>query len=159
MMLRMTVRRPREPRTVAMARRFMAQAEADLAAAEYLLPSPHGFAAVRQAFDAAEKALKAAHFHVLAEEPSYTHDVAALVERLEERTGPAPGAVEAAIDALVPVFERVRYPSGLVSDPIPADTIRREDAEAAIGAAGEVMVWVRQLLAQPAGRPRRNRRS
>jgi HEPN domain-containing protein len=140
-----------------MARRFRAQAEADLAAAEFLLQSPHAFAVARQAFEAAEKALKAAHFHIRAEEPGYTHDLDALVERVEQLTGPVPSAVADALGVLGPVFEQVRYPSGIVADPIPADTIGHDDAHAVVEAAREVMAWVRVLLAGPPGRPRSRR--
>jgi HEPN domain-containing protein len=142
-----------------MARRFMAQAEHDLAAAEYLLSSPHAFAVARQAFEAAEKALKAAHYHVRAEEPGYHHDVDALIEQLTERMGPAPSEIEEAATVLRPVFEKVRYPSGRVSDPIPADTIGVDAARAVVQASKEVLEWARTLMALPPGRPRRTRHS
>jgi len=68
-----------------------------------------------------------------------------------------PSAVADALGMLEPVFEQVRYPSGVVEDLIPADTIGHDDAQEVVEAAREVMAWVRVLHAGPPGRPRSRR--
>jgi HEPN domain-containing protein len=131
-----------------MARRFMEYADTDLAAAEYLLASPYQFPIVQLAFGAAEKALKAAHYHVRAEEPAHTHDLRAIFARVVDRAGPAPD-VAGSVALLDPMLSRVRYPVNALASPEPANTITADDARAAVAACQDVMAWVRGLLQQP----------
>jgi HEPN domain-containing protein len=137
-----------------MGRRFWQQSERDLEAARRLLQPGTYFAAASFAHQAAEKALKAAHWHLRAEEPPWRHDLDVTLRRLAERAVVVPSDVIAAIDGLRPIFEESRYPSGDVSDPIPADLITEGTARRSVELAEEVMTWVRDLLQQPPGRPR-----
>lgn len=149
----------RTPRTVLMGRRFMEQAEADLTFARRNLGIGGYYVAANLAHQAAEKALKAAHWHLRAEEPPWEHRLADVAGRISERVRELPNAVESAIGQLEPMFEQSRDPSGRVDDPIPARLVQEGDARMAIGAAEEVMAWVRDLLQRPPGRAQRQRRS
>ncbi|MBI2941590.1 MAG: HEPN domain-containing protein [Chloroflexi bacterium] len=93
--------------------------------------------------------MKAAHWHVHRAEPGWTHDLRACAERIIERAADVPAGVSAAIALLEPIFERTRYPSARASEPIPAELIGEEDAQAAIRSAEEVIAWVRTLLPGP----------
>jgi HEPN domain-containing protein len=138
-----------------MAQRFLEQAEADLAAAEYTMDSPYPFTAVRDAFEAAEKALKAGHYHTRAEEAPYTHDLGELLARVVERVGAAPETVVSSVGLLDPRPGRVRSPSKVSPRAIPANTITTGDARRAVQACRHVVTWVRELLGKPPGRPKR----
>ena len=104
---------------------------------------------------AAEKALKAAHWHLRAEEPPWVHDLSECAQRLAERLEGAPPEVAAAIEYLQPLHADTRYPLVDGNEPIPAERIGVEEAQQAIEATEEIMAWVRILLSQPPGHPRR----
>lgn len=142
-----------------MGQRLFRQAQADIASAERNLRPGDYHVAAYLAHEAAEKALKAAIWHVLAEEPPWTHDLRACAARLANVTGPIRPAVEQAIVVLSPLYTGTRYPSGDSSDPPPVDLIGEEHALRGILAAREVLTWVEELLSRPPGRPRRGRRS
>jgi HEPN domain-containing protein len=152
-------KRPAVPRTAIMGQRFWQQAERDLTAALMTLQPGGYYVAANLAHQAAEKALKAAHWHLRAEEPPWHHDLAKCTERVVERASAIPPEVDAAISRLEPMFERSRYPSADTSQPIPADLIGEAEARDAIVSAQEVMTWVQMLLQQPPSRPARKKRS
>src|SRR5438105_29691 len=68
-------RRSTVPRTVRMGQRFWQQAERDLETARRLIGPDTYYAAASFAHQAAEKALKAACWHLRAEEPPWRHDL------------------------------------------------------------------------------------
>lgn len=140
-----------------MAQRFWRQSAYDLEAAKRLVYPGTWYAAASFAHQAAEKALKAAIWHVRGEEPPWTHALVACAELVSERVGSLPPNVQLAVERPQPLFEAVRYPSGIADDPIPADLITEEDAAAAIRFGEEVCVWVEKLLQQPVSRPDRSR--
>ncbi len=152
-------RRQTAARPAAMGERYLRQARADMAAGKAMVVHGTFFAAAHFSHEAAEKALKAACWHLRAEEPPWSHDLAALAELAGEKPELIPVAVQTATDLLDAMFERVRYPSGDMSVPIPADLIGEADGLAALAASEEVLTWVDQLLRQPPGRARRERRS
>ncbi len=137
-----------------MGQRLWQQSESDIAAARRLLyPGTH-FGAANLAHQAAEKALKAAHWHLRAEEPPWKHDLLACAARVGEYAGGVPPDVLAARARLQPVFEESRYPSGDVAEPIPADPITELDAQEVSrgnGLAEEVRAWAQTLLQRPPG--------
>jgi HEPN domain-containing protein len=138
---------PRGPtRATLMGQRLLRQSERDLFCASLLLRPEAYYLAVSTAYQATEKALKAAHWHVRQEEPAWKHDLGGVVERVADRVGSIPRAVDDAVARLEPLWEPTRYPSGLVDDPIPADLFDEGDARAALAAAQEVLTWVRTLL-------------
>jgi HEPN domain-containing protein len=131
-----------------MGRRYLRQAESDLHVANRnILPGSH-YVAASLAHQAAEKALKAAHWHVRGEEAPWRHDLNAAAERIAERVGVLPGSVDAALQRLDPLFERTRYPSGSVDEPIPVDLIDETIARQSVRDAEEVLAWVRTLFRQ-----------
>lgn len=142
-----------------MGERYWRQARADMAAAGAMLSQNVFFGAAHFSHEAAEKALKAACWHLRAAEPPWTHDLAALAELAGGKVEAIPAAVQSATDLLDAMFERVRYPSGDSSIPIPAELIREADGRAAVAASEEVLAWVNQLLQQTPGRARRERSS
>jgi HEPN domain-containing protein len=146
------------PRTAVMGQRFMQQAERDLEAAQLSLHPRLYYVAANLAHQAAEKALKAAHWHLRAEEPRWSHDLGELAEGLTQTAGGIPAGVDRAIDLLEPLLELVRYPSGDAGEPIPAESVGDQQAASAVDAAAEVLAWVRGLLQQPPGRPQRGSR-
>lgn len=148
--------RSMEPRrTILMGQRLWQQAQRDIRVATQLLQPDSYYAAAYFAHQASEKALKAAHWHLRGEEPSWKHDLVLCADAVAEYTGEPPAVVvQAAVEQLQPIFDDSRYPSGNASDPIPADLIGEEDAVASVKSAEEVMAWVQRLLQQPPGRAR-----
>lgn len=138
-------------RTAQMGRRLWQQSDRDMAAARRLIYPDTYFAAANFAHQAAEKALKAAHWHLRAEEPPWKHDLLACAARVGEYAGGVPPEVRAAVARLQPVFEVSRYPSGDAGEPIPADLISESDARQALKLAEEVRAWVRTQLQRPPG--------
>ena len=138
-----------------MGQRLRDQAERDIQTAGRLLYPGTYYAAANYAHQAAEKALKAAFWHLRGEEPPWNHDLVKCASQVAQRTGGLPPTVEAAVEQLQPVFDESRYPSGNLSDPIPADLIGEEDAWVAVRMAEEVLDWVQGLLQQPPGKTRR----
>lgn len=133
-------------RIVAMAQRFWQQAERDVELAP-LLVQPRGYyLAAYLAHQAAEKALKAACWHLRGEEPPWKHALRSTADLLVLSPDNIPDSIQTAISLLNPILERSRYPSGNVEDPIPADSVGEEEARVALQAAGEIMKWVKQLL-------------
>lgn len=141
-----------------MGQRLFRQARADFASAERNLRPGDYFVASYLAHQAAEKALKAAVWHLWAEEPPWTHDLRACAARAADIAGSLPEALEQAIVVLNPLYTESRYPSGDVDEPVPVDLIGLEVARRGILAAREVLTWVEQLLQRPV-RPRRRSRS
>ncbi len=142
-------------RTVAMGRRMWEQARRDLEAARRLLSPGTYYVAENLAHQAAEKSLKAAHWHLLAEEPAWKHRLGSIADKLADEAGEFPAEVRSSVAQLMPLFEISRYPSGNLEEPIPADLIGEEDATAAITSAEVVMTWVQTLLQRPAGKAKR----
>lgn len=140
-----------------MAQRFLQQAEQDLLFAGRNTEIGGYYVAANLAHQEAEKALKAAHWHLRAEEPAWGHRLADVADRMSERVGELPGAIDRAIGQLEPMYEQTRYPSGRVDEPIPAQLVQESDARVAIGAAEEVMAWAKDLLQRPPGRAQRRR--
>ena len=103
---------------------------------------------------AAEKGLKAAYWHLLAEEPGWNHQLDRLATALGEVAGGIPDYVSEAITGLLAVFETTRYPSPDVNEPIPADLIAEGDAKISVAHAEKVMIWVESLLKLPTGKPK-----
>lgn len=141
-------------RTVQMGRRLWRQAASDLGVARMTLQPGGYYASVNFSYQAAEKSLKAARWHLRAEEPSWTHNLRELAEQLVAQVDEIPVTVRTAIDILLPMFEHSRYPSGRVEEPVPADLIGEGEARQAIQAAEEVMSWMHTLLLRPPGKPR-----
>lgn len=106
------------------------------------------------AHQAAEKALKAAHWHLRAEEPPWRHDLLVCTALVGKYADGVPPNVLAAVAELQPVFDASRYPSGDVAEPIPADLITEPDAQRAVSLAEEVRAWVQTLLQRPPGSKR-----
>ena len=131
------------------------QAERDLAVARRLLYPGAYYAVANFAHQGAEKALKAACWHLRAEEPPWRHDLVRCDDLVAECTGGLPPEIERAVGQLQPLFEASRYPSGNANEPIPADLIGEGDATASIRSAEGVMEWVQMLLQQPPGRSQR----
>jgi HEPN domain-containing protein len=142
-------------RTVQLVQRLWRQAEQDLVNAERIVQPGGYYVAASLAHQAAEKSLKAAHWHLRGEEPPCTHDVRSLAERLVERREEIPPSIHAAVALLAPMHERACYPSARLDEPIPVDLFGECDAQNAIRSAKEVMPWVRQLLLRPPGRTER----
>lgn len=132
-----------------MGERFFRQAEHDLENARRLVGPLQSYLAANLAHQAAEKALKAAVWSISGKEPPWKHPLRLLAELLVSDPSQIPPAIATAIAALNPIFELSRYPSGDVSDPIPADMITDSIALDAIAAAEEVMAWVSRLIARP----------
>lgn len=136
-----------------MGQRSWQQAERDLAVARSLLHPGAFYAAASFAHQGAQKALKAACWHLRAEEQPWRHDLVRCADLVAERAGGLPLEVERAVEQLQPLFEASRYPSGNANEPIPADLIGEIDARASIQSAAEVMAWVQILMQQPPDRP------
>lgn len=134
--------------------RLYEQADRDIQVAEKLVSPGSYYAAANFAHQAAEKALKAAYWHIRGEEPPWNHDLVKCSNRVAESAGGIPAAVEAAIEELQPIFEQSRYPSGNINEPIPAEMVSEEDARRSLRLAKEVMSWVEPLLQQPSVRTR-----
>ena len=131
-----------------MGQRLLRQGERDLKTARKPLHPETYYAAASFAHQAAEKALKGAYWCLRGEELPWKHDLVRCTDLLSERIGAPPSGVQEAVERLQPVYDESRYPSGNVNEPIPADLIGREDAEAAVRLAEEVIAWVRVLLQQ-----------
>lgn len=125
--------------------RYLRQAESDLQVAYHNIAPGSFYVAASLAHQAAEKALKAAHWHVRGEEAPWRHDLSACAERVADRVGGIPAHVDLALQNLEPLFERTRYPSGNADEPIPAELVDEGTARRAIGDAEEVVGWVRIL--------------
>ncbi len=111
---------------------------------------PRGyFAAAYFAHQAAEKALKAACWHVTGEEPPWNHRLGDVAERICRRSGPVPAGIDEALVRLDPLFQLSRYPSGDVEMPIPAELFGEPEALRAIEKAEEILRWVDELLRRP----------
>ena len=136
-------------RTLLMGQRFWRQAESDLRVARRLVQPDSYYVAANLAHQAAEKALKAAHWHLKGQEPAWKHSLMAMADVLVADYGDIPTRVREALSLLAPIYEHSRYPSGNVNDPIPADAIETDVAQAAIKAAEDVMTWVGPLLKEP----------
>lgn len=132
-----------------MGQRLWEQSERDLEVARLTLQPRGHYAAANFAHQATEKALKAAHWHLRGEEPPWNHRLPEIAERVAECTGPLPTAVDDALDRLEPLFEQTRYPSGDITEPIPAELVGEPEAAAAIQNAEKVIEWVRKLLQRP----------
>ncbi|MBI4317693.1 MAG: HEPN domain-containing protein [Chloroflexi bacterium] len=141
-----------------MAQRFWQQAERDIETARFNLQPRCYYAAADFAHQAAEKALKAAHWYVRGEEPPWIHELGRCLERVAPTLGETPAQVNAAIGQLEPIFDRSRYPSAILSQPIPAELVQEADARAAIAAAEDIVAWVQTLLLQPisGSQPKKN---
>lgn len=140
-----------------MAQRFYRQGAVDLDSARESI-RPHRYHnAVFFAEQAAEKGLKAAYWHLVAEEPTWTHQLDSLTAALADAAGGVPEDLLADLSRLTSSLERSRYPSGNLDEPIPADLIDEKDARSAVGGAERVMAWVESLLRQPTGRPKPNK--
>lgn len=103
--------------------------------------------------------MKAAYWHLLAEEPAWKHALEPLAAKLTERTGSMPEEVALAIGKIETEMERVRYPSGNIDEPIPADAADEADANSAIAYAGMVTKWAQSLLQLPTGKPKARKSS
>ncbi|MBI4321710.1 MAG: HEPN domain-containing protein [Chloroflexi bacterium] len=133
-------------RTEIMGQRMWRQAESDLASARMMMQPGGFYVAANLAHQAAEKALKAAHWYIRGEEPPWTHHIRDLPERIVDKVEDIPSEILAEVAALDPMFERSRYPSSREEEPIPVDLVAREDAEDAIQAAEGIMAWLTKLL-------------
>lgn len=131
-----------------MGQRYLRQAQSDLRSASRNVEPGSYYVAANLAHQSAEKALKAAHWHVRGEEAPCRHDIGVVAERVAERVGILPLSVDLAIERLDPLFERSRYPSGNLQEPIPSELIDDKVARAAIADAEEVMRWVTTLFQQ-----------
>ncbi|MBI2863367.1 MAG: HEPN domain-containing protein [Chloroflexi bacterium] len=130
----------------------MLQAEGDLRVAGRLMQPDSYYVAANLAHQATEKALKAAHWHLKAQEPPWKHGLMAIADALVPDPQDIPPSVKEALNQLAPIYEHSRYPSGDVDDPIPLDAVEAGEAQDALRAAEDVMTWVRQLLQQPPGK-------
>jgi HEPN domain-containing protein len=153
------VRRPRVPRTAIMGQRFWLQSQRDLEAARRLVAPDMYYAALYFAHQSAEKALKAAHWHLRAEEPPWIHNLRQCAELVSEAAGGIPIGIQDGIDAVQPTYDQSRYPDGEADGPLPFNLVRESDASQGLRLAEEVSTWVEQLLQRPPGRPRRTNRS
>ena len=139
------------------ARRFYSQAIADLDTARDEVRPRRYYAAVFFAEQAEEEGLKAAHWHLLAEEPPWTHQMDRVAASVAEKSGGMHPGILLAISELMSGLERSRYPSGNVDEPIPVELVDETNAKAAVGHAEAVMAWVDSLRQQPMGKPKRRR--
>lgn len=87
-----------------MAQRFWQLSERDIATARPLVMPGTAYAAANFAHQATKKALKAACWHVRAEEPPWRHELLGTARLVAERTGDLPAQVAAAIAFLDPLL-------------------------------------------------------
>lgn len=126
-----------EEKAKAEARRWLAQARADLAAARSSIGSQHFEWAAFQAQQAGEKAIKALWFHHALD--PWGHSLAQLIEQL-----PKPDvrrAVQPLMDhakALDKLYIPTRYPNGLPAL-TPAEVFTKAEAEQAVDKANEII--------------------
>lgn len=145
---------PKTPRWAVMARRFLSQAIVDLEAArENMRPRRYHFAVYHSA-QAVKKGVKGAYWHLLAEEPKWTHQTDELAEAVGGHVGGVPEDVWLAIVELLSAQVVTRYPSPNIEIPIPSDLIDEASGAMAVDRAAEVLTWVESLLQLPTGKPR-----
>ncbi|MBI4319698.1 MAG: HEPN domain-containing protein [Chloroflexi bacterium] len=101
--------------------------------------------------------MKAAYWHLMAEEPKWTHQTDELAAAVAERVGIVPESIGQAISELLSVQENARHPSSRLEIPIPAKLFDEAAANLAIDQAAEVLIWVEALLQLPTGKPKRKK--
>lgn len=132
-----------KPEASAEGRRWLAQAEHDLAAARDLGRSGHHNVACFQAQQAAEKAAKAI-LYTQGVEDVIGHSVRELL-RAARRDIPALAELDDAGARLDRLYIATRYPNGLPGG-IPADVFMAADAQQAITDAERVIAAARNVL-------------
>lgn len=148
---------PELPRWAVMAQRFYDQAIVDLEAARENMRPRLYHVTVFYSAQAAEKGVKAAYWHLMAEEPKWTHKSDQLASVVAERVGSIPGNVGQAISELLSLQENARYPSSHIEIPIPAELFDETAAKMAVDQALEILTWVESLLRLPTGKPKRKK--
>ncbi|HEX6972570.1 MAG TPA: HEPN domain-containing protein [Limnochordia bacterium] len=118
---------------------WLAQADEDLATADYNLQGGRFYAAVFFAQQAAEKALKGLFIEAMNDLPPKTHNIV----RLARQLGGTEDVLEAAIE-LNPEYFTTRYPDAAVG--IPAEMFSQKSAAVHLEAARVIMQWVRSRL-------------
>jgi len=126
------------------ARRWFRQAQADLAVVRSLKLAGHYAAACFQAQQAGEKAIKAVLFSQ-GSRVVLGHSIREL-GRLCEKYHPAFTGITAAAGLLDQFYIPTRYPNGLPFPAIPSETYTDFQAQAAVGAAEEVLATVETFL-------------
>ena len=118
--------------------KWFRQAEADLKSARNSLRSGDFYVSAFLAQQAAEKALKALMLNSQ-NQLIRTHSVVRMAKSLN-----APHKMTERVSRLEPVYQETRYPD--VSSRIPSEEYVKEDADEMIGAAAEVLEWVRKAM-------------
>ena len=131
------------PEASAEGRRWLAQAERDLAAARDLARSGHFNVACFQGQHAAEKAVKGV-LYALGAEDVFGHSVRELV-RTAAGSAPALARLDDAALRLDRFYIPTRYPNGLPSG-IPADAFTSEDAAQAISFCEALLAAARSTM-------------
>jgi HEPN domain-containing protein len=126
-----------------MSRKFNEQAQAELNVARMLV-QPGGYhAAAEHARLATELALKAALW--LHESAGIKgHNIAELLQKAERHVGRAPQNVQEAVDVLRAATAAIQYPDS--AKPIPLHRFGEADAILCIGAAGEILGWIGEVI-------------
>jgi HEPN domain-containing protein len=115
------------------------QAQADLETAEWNLQGERWYAASWFAQQSAEKGLKALWLERRGELAPRTHDLQALGGELT-----VPDEIQAELDALEPVFKRVRYPE--LTGMAPIDVVNKDMAQRHLFAVQKVLAWLQSEL-------------
>ena len=126
------------------ARRWLRQAEADLASERDSARAAHFEWACFQSQQAAEKALKAVLYE-RGQRAILTHSVLELV-RLAGRCAPALAELERGARLLDQFYIPTRYPSGLPGESVPAEFYGRDEAEACTSSAESILSAVRSTF-------------
>lgn len=129
-------------------RRWLAQADVDLAAAR-LLSERFAALACFHAQQAAEKALKAV-LHAVGQRPVLGHSVAELGAAVEEHSPPYK-ELRAEVAKLDRYYIPTRYPNGLPEGGDPSGAFDAADARDAIATAERAIEHARRFLAERRG--------
>jgi HEPN domain-containing protein len=133
-----------EEKRKAEARRWLAQARADIAAARSSVASQHFEWAAFQAQQAGEKAIKALWYHHALD--PWGHSLAQLIEELPKAD--VRRAMQPLIDqakALDKLYIPTRYPNGLPAL-TPSEVFTKSEAEQAIEKANQIIEHIAALL-------------
>ena len=126
------------------ARRWFAQAQADLAVVRTLLAAGHYAAACFHAQQSAEKALKAV-LYSQGNREVWGHSVRDLAQRCEAQE-PTFAEIMRHASLLDQFYIPTRYPNGLPAPAVPSETYTTEQAQAAQQAADHVLAAVEAFL-------------
>ena len=122
--------------------RWWQQAQGDLETARDNFQTRHYDACAFYSQQAAEKALKALHIHLLRQMPPKTHDLHRLVDAL-----PFPPELQKPIRRLNPSYATARYPDA--ANGVPLEAFDEQIADHHLEDAQRVLQWVKAQLGPP----------